>query len=298
VLEAIKDTREPRTKTFALLCILQGIFRTGTLLNQHPTIDWLLSHGANLDMPCPSLESISYRPWKLHGPTLVTHAAPQSPMMGLVIELYQYGGCKVTVLRLIEPFLDHGASIDTDSAVFFVEDYNLQFLNPGWPTWDKKAPLIYKAKLSFLLHLALLSMDSAFSEDKAIEKLSPPRELTQSLLSRLGKGELPDYPEVFGCNLPTSQEDPGEFDICKVNGVEDSSPISSLLVKLLWDLARGTFSYDDQEQELWDELHNIDIKDGLDTIPVRDFRDDLVEAGYLVSLEDYWKEIVSFRVTK
>jgi hypothetical protein len=250
-------------------------------------------------MPCPTLEVISSpRQWHPK-PVALAHAASQSLMMWLVIQLYDDDSRTSTVLRLINTFLDHGASIDVDSAVFFVGQEKMRLgLCPGWPIrCSNKARLIYKAKLSFLLHLALLSINSAFSEDGTTNKPLPPCELTQGLLSRVGKGELQHYPEVLGYIFCTPRGDPEELDLYKVKGVEDSSRIGSLLVRYLWGMPRGIISYH-LEQKLWDELYDNNMKDGFDRIPIKDLRANLVEAGLLVSLEECWKDILSFRVTK
>jgi hypothetical protein len=298
MLEELRDSLDVKSIRHVLLCRLRDDSLQQEHMEQKLAVDWLLEHGVDPNMRGFSPVDLSLNISRQdNGFYTLTHIAPHSQIMGLVLQLYENNfNQRSTVLRLINSLLDRGASIKDDSTVFYVGDlteYHLG-LNIGWPIWRcNKGRLIYKAELSFLLRLALQSIDSAPEGERKYGEW-PPSELTQALLARIGQGNGLAPPEVLGYTFCTSQENLEKFDICKIKGVEDSALVNSLLLDMLWEMPRHIY-YHSRHKRLWNALYNI--RGGIDIAPMIDLRTSLVEARVLVSLEEYWNEVTSFCLT-
>ncbi|KAE8444628.1 hypothetical protein EG329_014376 [Mollisiaceae sp. DMI_Dod_QoI] len=297
MLEEFGDRVVSSSINYLLLCILRGhSLQNLSEQNLSLNIDWLLEHRADLHMrglplaDFPSNDSFTE-------PGSWTHAAPYSPMMRLVVQLCNAGSSKATALYLINKFLDHSISIQDDSTVFFLQDSALlpSELNIGWPNpGSLGGKLIFKANLSFLLKLALLSIESAAARKWECEESS--HELAQALLTRVGQADLLDYFEVIGYTSGTFEEHFEGFNIYKIKGGDDATLVDSLVLEKLRELPmQDPFEYNSEWYHFWIALR--DISKGSDTIPMVDLRTSLVQDGFLVSREESWNEITSLRLT-
>ncbi|PGH09646.1 hypothetical protein AJ80_07675 [Polytolypa hystricis UAMH7299] len=292
VITMLQASREPisaRDMSYLLICVISGSLRHGGLESAFAEITWLLDHGADVNLRGLSIRELLRLP--------STYSAPHSILMRLVMDLHKFPGS--TTLALIGILCDRGAFLQEESAIFYFYASSHNELSEthtiwpcvGWPIWRRmenqvENQVVYKANLSFLLRLTLMSIHTAKISGNQ-SKQWPPGDIAKELLDRTRVG-VPDPPEILG--YINSREYQHEAVFRKFTRSKDRALITRSLVKHLWLSARqeSVTSISD----LWELFHTTSKY--CEKKFLSQLEDSLVKSGLLVPWEDCWNEFSSF----